>query len=124
MTTATKDSKAHAAITTLMQRYIDGGVSGRVEDERPLFAENATIVGHLGPDFISGPIQIFFDWLEENGGSANLTHEVVSIDVADTIATARIECYDWLGHRFTDMFTLLKTDGEWKIISKVFHLHG
>jgi hypothetical protein len=124
MSTLQTDTEAHAAITSLMQRYIDGGVSGRVEDERPLFAENATIVGHLGPDFISGPIQIFYDWLAENGGSSNLTHDVTNIDIAGTIATARVECFDWHGHRFTDMFTLLKTDGEWQIISKVFHLHA
>jgi hypothetical protein len=30
---------------------------------------------------------------------------------------------NWTGHKFTDVFTLLKTDGEWKIISKVFYLH-
>jgi putative lumazine-binding protein len=31
---------------------------------------------------------------------------------------------DWTGHRFTDLFTLLKVDGEWKIMNKVFHLHA
>jgi hypothetical protein len=36
---------------------------------------------------------------------------------------ARVELDNWTGHKFTDMFTLLKTDGQWKIISKVFYLH-
>jgi len=35
----------------------------------------------------------------------------------------RVELDNWTGHKFTDMFTLLKTDGQWKIISKVFYLH-
>lgn len=30
---------------------------------------------------------------------------------------------NWTGHRFTDIMTLLKVDGEWKIMNKVFHLH-
>jgi uncharacterized protein YbjT (DUF2867 family) len=29
-----------------------------------------------------------------------------------------------LGHRFTDLFNLLKVDGTWKIMNKVFHMHG
>ena len=48
---------------------------------------------------------------------------VLSALSVGTIATVRLELDDWTGHRFTDMFTLLKSNGEWKIISKVFHLH-
>ncbi len=35
----------------------------------------------------------------------------------------RLELDNWTGHRYTDLFTLLKVDGEWKIMNKVFHLH-
>jgi hypothetical protein len=28
------------------------------------------------------------------------------------------------GYRFTDVFTLLKTDGTWTITCTVFHLHA
>lgn len=45
------------------------------------------------------------------------------LDLAGTVATVRLELDNWTGHKFTDMFTLLKTDGERKIISKVFYLH-
>ena len=38
-------------------------------------------------------------------------------------ATVRLELENWTGYRFTDFFTLLKVDGEWKIMNKVFHLH-
>ena len=31
---------------------------------------------------------------------------------------------NWTGHRFTDMFALLKVGEEWQIISEVFHLHS
>jgi hypothetical protein len=48
---------------------------------------------------------------------------IASIDLNGTVATARVELYNWSGHRFTDQFTLLKYEGEWKIISKVFYLH-
>ena len=48
---------------------------------------------------------------------------IAGIDLIDTVATVRLELDNWTGHRFTDLFTLLKVDGEWKIMNKVFHLH-
>ena len=47
-----------------------------------------------------------------------------SIDLVDTVATVRLELNNLSGYRYTDMFTLLKVDGEWKIMNKVFHLHS
>ncbi len=46
-----------------------------------------------------------------------------SIDLIDTVATVRLELDNWTGSRYTDLFTLLKVDGAWKIMNKVFHLH-
>lgn len=64
-----------------------------------------------------------YDWNDSNGPAADLKPEIASIDIEGSIATVRLELDNWTGHKFTDMFTLLKTDGEWKIISKVFYLH-
>ena len=30
----------------------------------------------------------------------------------------RLELDNWTGYRFTDLFTLLKVDGEWNIMNK------
>ena len=35
----------------------------------------------------------------------------------------KLELDNWTGARYTDLFTMLNVDGEWKIMSKVFHLH-
>ena len=48
---------------------------------------------------------------------------MVSIDIIDTIAAVRLELDDWNGHRYTDLFTLLKANGEWKILNKAFLQH-
>ena len=50
--------------------------------------------------------------------------EITDIDVVGTIATVRLESDNWTGHKFTDFFTLLKVDGTWKIMNKVFYLHA
>ena len=90
---------------------------------KPAFHEDATIFGYVGPDLFAGPIQKLFDWNDENGPATGLQARLASIDLIDTVATVRLELDNWTGHRFTDLFTLLKVDGEWKIMNKVFHLH-
>jgi hypothetical protein len=112
------------AITQVLEMYAKGARSGGSADLKPAFNADATIHGYIGPELFGGPIQLFYDWHDNNGPASGLAMKIASIDVEGTIATARVELDDWTGHRFTDMFTLLKVDGQWKIISKVFHLHG
>lgn len=121
---AVADVNEHEAIEAVVQHYLDGARSGRGADMEPAFHPGATIFGYVEADLFGGPIQSLYDWHEQNGPAADLVHTIAAIDVAGSIATVRLELDNWTGHRFTDMFTLLKTDGEWKIISKVFHLHG
>jgi len=112
------------AITKSVQHYIDGAMSGKGEDMKPAFHEDATIFGYIGPDLFGGPIQLLFDWNDQNGPATGLKAQIASIDVIDTVATVRLELDDWTGYRFTDLFTMLKVDGEWKIMNKVFHAHA
>ena len=78
----------------------------------------------VGADLFAGPIQQLFAWNDQNGAATGLQAQIASIDLIDTVATVRLELDNWTGHRFTDLFTLLKVDGEWKIMNKVFHLHS
>jgi hypothetical protein len=111
------------AIAQTVQHYIDGAKSGRGADMKPAFHQDATIFGYVGPDLFAGPIQGLFDWNDQNGPATGLQARIASIDIIGTIAAVRLETDNWTGHRFTDLFTLLKVDGEWKIMNKVFHLH-
>lgn len=113
----------HDAIAKTIHTYVNGGISGKGEDMKPAFHETATISGFLGSDLLSGPIQQLYDWNDQNGPATGLQARIANIDVFETVATVRLELDNWTGHKFTDMFTLLKIDGEWKIMSKVFHMH-
>ena len=111
-------------IAKTVQHYIDGAKSGRGEDMKFAFHKDATIFGYVGPDMFAGPIKQLFDWNDKNGPATELQARIASIDLIDTVATVRLELDNWTGHRFTDLFTVLKVDGEWKIMNKVFHLHA
>ena len=124
MTQPLTDVQEYDAITRAIQPYLDGARSGGGADMAPAFHEQATIFGYVGDDLFAGPIQGLFDWHDENGPAKDLEARVASVDVSGSVATVRLELDDWNGHRFTDLFTLLKVDGQWKIMNKVFHLHG
>ena len=111
-------------IEKTVQFYIDGAKSGKGDDMKPAFHTDATIFGYIGDDLFAGPIQKLFDWNDKNGPATELKTRIASIDVVGTVATVRLESDNWTGHKFTDFFTLLKVEGTWKIMNKVFHLHA
>ena len=123
MSNAPTNVSEYGVIAKVVQHYIDGAKSGRGADMKPAFHKDATIFGYAGTDLFAGPIQKLFDWNDQNGPATGLQARIASIDIIDTIATVRLELDNWTGHRYTDLFTLLKVDGEWKIMNKVFHLH-
>ena len=110
-------------IGRLMQIYIEGGRTGKIDTLRPIFHEMATICGYVGPDLFAGPIEMMYDWLAETGPAADLVAGDIRIDVEGSAASVRVELDNWTGHRFTDFFTLVKIEGQWQIMSKVFYLH-
>jgi hypothetical protein len=111
------------AITQTIQHYIDGARSGKGNEMKPAFHEAATIYGYVGPDLFGGPIQGLFDWNDSNGPAKDIQSTITSVDVVGTCANVRVDSDNWTGHRFTDFFNLVKFDGHWKIVSKVFYLH-
>ncbi len=124
MSNASANVSEHDLIAKAVQPYIDGAKSGKGDDMKPAFHEDATIFGYVGDDLFAGPIQQLFAWNDGNGPATELQARIASIDLIDTVATVRLELDNWTGARYTDLFTLLKVDGQWKIMNKVFHLHS
>ena len=111
------------AIASVIQTYIEGGQKGDARVMKRAFRDNANIHGYLDEHLIAGPIQNLYDWVAGNPPSTDLEAKIVKVDVAETVATARVELTNWLGHCFTDQFTLLKENDKWIITSKVFHTY-
>ncbi|MFM8536059.1 MAG: nuclear transport factor 2 family protein [Acidimicrobiia bacterium] len=110
-------------ITKVMHAYIDGARTGKGATMKPAFHDDATIFGYVGPDLFGGPIQGLYDWNDQNGPATGIQSRFTSIDVVGTAASVRLDTDNWTGHRFTDFFNLVKVDGQWKVVSKVFYLH-
>lgn len=111
----------YEAITAIVQQYLDGGKEGKSSIMKPAFHKEATVAGYVGKDLDHGPIQRLFDWTDKTGPSKDLVARIVSIEIVETIASVRVESEHWDKYRFSDFLNLLKVDGHWKIMNKVFH---
>jgi hypothetical protein len=111
------------AIMKALQGYMTGARSGKGEDMKSSFHADATIFGYVGTDLFGGPIQMLYDWNDQNGAARDVQFRISSMDISGSCASVRIDIDNWTGHRFTDYFNLVKFGDQWKVVSKVFHLH-
>jgi hypothetical protein len=119
----------HDAITRTMHCYIAGARAGDGDLMRPAFHPSATMSGFCQGVEYSGSIEHVFQWVTENGPAPNITPRFARIEIIETIAVVHLEVQRWSGKlaganaRASDVFTLLKWNGEWKITHKLFHWH-
>ena len=66
------------------------------------------------------PIAKFFTDFIKPGVIQDRKVRIESIDIVGSAASAKV-VIDYPTHRFTDYFNLLKIDGQWRIVSKIFH---
>ena len=79
MSTATLTVSEYDAIADAVQHYIDGAKSGKGDDMKPAFHEDATVFGYVGADLFAGPIQKLFAWNDDNGAATELRVRIDSI---------------------------------------------
>lgn len=109
-------------IKEVINKYVQGVISGNVEIMKPAFHQEATMYGFLPTGLVGGSIQNLFDFINEVGAAPNLIYKIDVLDVDGTIASARLKLEkDANGDSYTDLFQLLKIDGEWIVMAKLFH---
>jgi hypothetical protein len=119
----------HDAITRVVHGYIAGCRAGDSDLMRPSFHPSATISGFCQGVEYCGSIEHVFEWINQNGRAPNISPRFARIEIVETIAVVHLEVERWSGKlagaqaRASDVFTLLKSDGEWKITHKLFHWH-
>ena len=123
MNSGSDDMAEYEAIARSVQHYLDGARAGSGATMKAAFHDDAQIFGFASDGLFAAPIQELFDRVDKTGPAPDTQARIASIEIANTVATVRLELDQWAGRRFTDFFTLLKIDGTWTIMNKVFHLH-
>jgi len=113
------------AITEVLRQYNEGGKQASSSIMKPAFSEQATIFGVTADGQLTGgAIQGLFDTIDTAFRPSPEAQAVIArIDIAGSAASARIDTNDISGFCFTDFFNLLKVDGKWSVVSKIYHTH-
>nr|WP_236765652.1 nuclear transport factor 2 family protein [Agrobacterium tumefaciens] len=109
------------AIRTALGLYLEGGRQGKSAVMKPAFHPQAVMYGDPTGTVEGGPVSRLFDDIDGNPAAPDLKAEIVSVEVQGSVAYARVESDNWGGARYSDMFLLVKNDGQWKILTKAFH---
>jgi len=115
----------YKAIVEVLNKYNDGCKQAKSSIMKPAFSEQATIFGVSADGKLSGgAIQNLFDGIDSAfRPSPDAQSAIVNIDIVGTAASARVDTNGVSGFCFTDFFHLLKVDGKWTVISKIYHTH-
>ncbi|MBD9561715.1 MULTISPECIES: nuclear transport factor 2 family protein [unclassified Pseudomonas] len=112
------------AIVDVLNQYNEGGAKADSALMKPAFNEQATMFGVDGDKLVGGAIQNLYDVIDTAfRPSPEAKAAIVRIDIVGTAASARVDTDNVSGFRFTDFFNLLKVEGKWTIVSKIYHTH-
>jgi len=121
-TTSTAADPERQAVAETVQLYFQGHATGNGDYFRRAFHPEAKMFwvkdGALGqrtaPEFIGGATGKPAD------DEAKRVRKIAMIDIADDAAIAKVEL-DYPDVTIVDYLSLLKLDGKWMVINKIFH---
>lgn len=117
--------KAYGEIVEMLGQYFDGLYHSDTARLRRVFHAQARYVCATESPLVHLGMDEYFPIVDKRPSPASRGEvrrdRIVSIELAGPVtAFARVNCA--IGPRFfTDLLTLIRVDGRWQIIAKVFH---
>jgi hypothetical protein len=103
-------------------RYVEGLRIGSPEGVAEAFHKDAVMYGFTNGELLGGPIRNLYDFVEKNGTAPDIRTRLDVLAITPTTAVVRIDMEkDAIGADYNDFLTLIKLDGGWKVIAKVYH---
>lgn len=113
-----------AAITEVVHIYATAMTSGDRAELEKIFFENSCEVGHYEGKLLWNSRDDFIRMTEEEAdSSAKAWWEIRNISVHGDIAVAHVEDI-WAGMRFDTILTMVKHDGAWRVMAKVYRIQS
>ena len=100
--------------------YLDGGTNNDFETLKKAFHKNASMKFISGAGYKEVNAVDFFENAIKPGPKQNRKTSIVAINITGNAANAQLRI-DYPTFFLMDFMNLLKIDGEWKIVSKIFH---
>ena len=118
----------HDLIQATIQTYFDSMYESDPDKVHKAFHPNAKITGYINNRLKEMTVPTFADMVSGQQPSAKqkgeaIQLETVSLDIAGDTAIARVRD-GYIGLIFLDTLSFLKTESEWVIYNKLFHVES
>jgi hypothetical protein len=119
-------TSAFSEVEALLAAYFEGLYQGDTDILRQVFHPDALYACVTGGSLLSLRMDAYFRLVDERPSPASRhdprTDRILAIEfVGPVTALARVQCAI-LPRHFTDLLSLLRVDGRWQVMSKVFHV--
>jgi hypothetical protein len=111
-------------VRCVLGAYIEATAAADAKLARSLFHADARMSGDLGSGARTGSAEPFFQALAKataRPGQGGYEASLDSISVLGDTATGNVIEKNLFGYNFTNRFHLIKLDGRWQIVSKLFY---
>ena len=110
------------AVIAVAQKYVNGLRNGSSDEVAQAFHKDAVMYGFTNGELLGGPIANLFDFINKNGKAPEITTRLDVLAITPTTAVVRVDREnDAIGADYNDYLTLIRVDGVWKVIAKVYH---
>ncbi|RKH47893.1 nuclear transport factor 2 family protein [Corallococcus sicarius] len=115
-------TRDYGAVIATASKYVEGLRVGSVEGVAEAFHKDAVMYGFTHGELLGGSIKNLYDFVQKNGKAPDITTRLDVLAITPTTAVVRVDMEkDAVGADYNDFLTLIKVDGDWKVIAKVFH---
>lgn len=111
----------YEAVLATVAKYTDSCKEGKSDIMKPAFTDNALMYGYLNGEYYHGSIEALYGAVDAFGPAPDTKARMDVLSIEGTAAVVRVTLENWHGLSFTDFHSLIKEDGQWKILAKVFH---
>ena len=116
--------KDHEDVVAVVEGYVEGLRDGSIEKLKSAFYKNAVMYGYSPGGLLEGPIDNLYTFVEHYGPAKEVRARVDVLDMTATTAVVKVTMEnDAQGGDFTDFHSLLKLDGRWAVIAKLYHMY-
>lgn len=115
--------KEYNDVTNVIAKYVEAIKTGNIELLAETFHKSSITCGTVDGAFVGGAgSNPAVEFIKQNGKSPEIVSCIDVLDITPTTAVVRlISEKDAIGSDCTEYLTLIKLDGCWTIIGKVFH---
>lgn len=112
----------YKAVEEAAMKFVKSVAEGKSSYAKELFIDEAVLFGYLDGKLEHGSIEQFYENVDTVGADKGFKARVDVIDIEETLAVVRVLEENWGGRiDFTDYLLLMKMDGQWRCVAKVYN---